>query len=85
MIIDFFFHFETVPGGLTVREGVTIVETLYDLGRLEAIDLTEVNPGIGSLTDVKRTLDSAFAVLKAACGNQRSGNLPTNIIDIPRP
>lgn len=74
-----------MPGGLTVREGITVVETVFDTGRLKVLDLVEVNPEIGSSIDVKKTVDSAIHLFKAACGTQRSGNLPVDSCEIPKP
>lgn len=65
-----------VRGGLTLREGVYIVERLNQTGRLHAIDLVEVNPAIGTPDDVKRTVAAAVHILSAACGTRRSGHLP---------
>jgi arginase len=65
-----------VRGGLTLREGIYIVEQAFNTGRLTAVDLVEVNPAIGSQDDVKRTVDAAIELLKAACGHSRRGNLP---------
>lgn len=65
-----------VRGGLSLREGLYIVEELEKTGRLDAIDLVEVNPTIGTPEDVTKTVDAAILVLKAACGDTRWGNLP---------
>ena len=80
-----FLILNSAPGGLTMREGTYIIEELYSTGRLEALDLCEVNPQVGSLGDAKRTIDSAIYLVKAACGTHRSGNLPINATDIPSP
>lgn len=66
-----------------MREGIYIIEELHNTGRLEALDLVEVNPAIGSLTDVKKTVDSAVFLAKAACGTQRIGNLPSDMNELP--
>jgi arginase len=65
-----------VRGGLTLREGIYIMEQAYNTNRLNAVDLVEINPSVGSQDDVKKTLDAAMHLLKAACGNSRRGNLP---------
>ncbi|XP_018567917.1 arginase-1 [Anoplophora glabripennis] len=62
-----------VRGGLTLREGVHIMEMIYKTGRLGAMDLVEVNPGIGSEQDVKRTIEAAIHVILAAFGHSRKG------------
>lgn len=66
-----------------MREGLFIVEELTRTGRLEAIDLVEVNPNFGTLDDLKKTVDAGIQILKAACGTHRSGNMPIAIKDIP--
>lgn len=66
-----------------MREGIYLIEEVYNTGRLEALDLVEVNPTIGSLTDVKKTLDAAVYLTKAACGTQRVGNAPSDITELP--
>lgn len=73
-----------VRGGLTLREGICILEEIYDTGRLAAVDLVEVNPAIGSEDDVAKTIDAAIQILKAACGTVRKGVMP-NEIEIPKP
>lgn len=72
-----------VRGGLTLREGVFIVERLRQTGRLQAIDLVEVNPAIGSESDVQKTVSAAIHILAAACGTIRGGNMPKNQLTIP--
>lgn len=72
-------------GGLTLREGVYIVEQLRQTGRMQAIDLVEVNPAIGSESDVKKTVAAAVHLLAAACGTIRGGNLPKSQTEIPVP
>lgn len=74
----------SVRGGLSLREGICILEEIYDTGRLAAVDLVEVNPAIGSEDDVAKTVDAAIEILKAACGTVRKGVLPIDI-DIPKP
>lgn len=65
-----------VRGGLSLREGLYIVEELKKTGRLDAVDLVEVNPTIGTPEDVAKTVESAILILKAACGEHRWGNVP---------
>lgn len=59
------------------------MEQIRKTGRLEAIDLVEVNPDIGSENDVKKTVAAAIHILAAACGTLRGGNLPKNCEQIP--
>ena len=63
-----------VIGGLTLREGVFIMEEAFNTGRLQSIDLVEVNPCLGDAKDVETTLSSAKLIIQAAVGNNRSGN-----------
>ncbi|CAH0557728.1 unnamed protein product [Brassicogethes aeneus] len=66
----------SVRGGLTLREGIHIMETIHKTGRLGAMDLVEVNPSIGSEKDVNRTVEAAVHVILAAFGHSRRGLLP---------
>lgn len=58
------------------------MEEIYKTGRLEAVDLVEVNPAIGTEDDVTKTVDASIRIIKAGCGNGR--NLPY-ITEIPKP
>lgn len=64
-----------VPGGLTLREGIYLVEEVYRTGMLSSMDIVEINPHLGNEKDVINTLDSAKAIILAAMGNNRSGNI----------
>lgn len=63
-----------VVGGLTLREGVHLVEEAYKTGTLSSLDMVEVNPCLGDAKDVENTLNSAKLIIQAAVGNNRSGN-----------
>lgn len=63
-----------VMGGLTLREGIFIMEEAYNTGALSSLDLVEVNPCLGDARDVKTTVNSAKLIIQAAVGNNRSGN-----------
>lgn len=63
-----------VVGGLTLREGVFLMEEAYNTGTLSSIDLVEVNPCLGDAKDVENTVNSAKLIIQAAVGNNRSGN-----------
>ncbi|KAK3913244.1 Arginase, hepatic [Frankliniella fusca] len=65
-----------VRGGLTLREGIHIMEKVHETGRLAAVDLVEVNPALGSARDVSTTLQAALQLLVAAFGHSRLGNMP---------
>lgn len=87
--VIFLIYFHSFPisvaGGLTLREAICAVETVFDSGRLTGLDIVEVNPEIGTDADVKCTADSAIAIFKAACGTNRNGNLPREATDLPGP
>lgn len=68
----------SVRGGLSLREGILLVEEICSTGRLSAMDLVEVNPAIGTKQDVQRTVSAAIQIIKAACGFDRRGKLPSN-------
>lgn len=76
--------FLTVRGGLTLREGIQVMEESYRTQRLSAVDLVEVNPGLGSPTDVKITLEAAKHIIRAASGHSRRGQSPENVLDLPQ-
>lgn len=63
-----------VRGGLTLREGIRIMEHFAKTNRVSCVDLVEVNPKIGDAEDVRRTTKAAIEVIKAAFGNDRAGN-----------
>ncbi|KAJ1522800.1 hypothetical protein ONE63_001956 [Megalurothrips usitatus] len=65
-----------VRGGLTLREGIHIMEKVHETGRLAAVDLVEVNPHLGSARDVATTVQAAQQLLLAAFGHSRLGNTP---------
>ena len=71
-------------GGLTLREGIHIMEKLFRTKRLNARDLVEVNPHIGNEKSVQLTVDAAIHVIKAGLGyNRRGMKVPKGITDIP--
>lgn len=60
------------------------MEELYRTGRLNAIDLVEVNPKIGDENSVKLTTNAAIHILQAALGYTRRGlKVPPGITDMP--
>lgn len=63
-----------VEGGLTLREGVFLMEEAFNTGTLSSLDLVEVNPGLGDERDVKNTVNAAKLIIQAAVGSNRSGN-----------
>ncbi|KAK6642310.1 hypothetical protein RUM44_014033 [Polyplax serrata] len=64
-----------VRGGLTLREGIEICETVSRTGRMSVVDLVEVNPAIGTEIQRQTTLDAAKNVLLAMFGHSRRGNM----------
>jgi len=72
-----------VRGGLTLREGIYIMESIHKTGRLGAMDLVEVNPTIGSEKDVQTTVEAAIHIILAAFGYSRRGLRPTDVTDMP--
>jgi len=73
----------SVRGGLTLREGIHIMETVYNTGRVGAIDLVEVNPSIGNEVDVKNTVEAAIRVIMAGVGYKRQGLRLKHIQEMP--
>lgn len=55
-----------VRDGLSLDEGLRIVKALQRTGRLFSMDLVEVNPQIGTRSDVEETLASARLLLETA-------------------
>lgn len=80
----YLFHLITVPGGLTLREGIRIIDRVFETGRLCGLDIVEICPNVGDARDVKTTIHSAIQLINAASGNKRSGNLPLIKTDIPK-
>ncbi|KAF7269000.1 hypothetical protein GWI33_017923 [Rhynchophorus ferrugineus] len=73
----------SVRGGMTLREGIHLMELIYRTGRLAALDLVEVNPNIGTEQDVNRTTDAAIHIIMAALGHSRRGIRPRNVNTLP--
>jgi arginase len=53
-----------VRGGLTFREGCYICETLAETGLLVGVDITEINPKLGSERDAAVTLQVACSMTR---------------------
>ncbi|KAF5287956.1 hypothetical protein FQA39_LY15594 [Lamprigera yunnana] len=73
-----------VRGGLTLREGIHIMEAVHRTGRLGAMDMVEVNPSLGNERDVDTTVTAAIHIITAAFGFNRKGIKPFNVHDIPK-
>ncbi|XP_040070305.1 arginase-1 [Ixodes scapularis] len=69
----------SVIGGLTMREAFVIAEEVHQSGQLRVLDLTEVNPRLGTVEEVTRTVGCGVDVISAFFGNQRNGNLPLEV------
>lgn len=61
-------------GGMTLREGIFLIEEVNRSGTLASMDIVEINPKIGTQADVTTTLNSAKAIILAAMGHNRGGN-----------
>lgn len=72
-----------VRGGLSLREAIHIMEAVHKTGRLNAVDVVEVNPSIGNERDVKITVEAAMHVIIAAFGHQRKGLQNERIKKLP--
>ena len=64
-----------VPGGLTLREGLSLVEDIYDTGCLRALDLVEVNTDLADEAGAAKTLEAARRLILACLGNYRGGRV----------
>ncbi|OXU22802.1 hypothetical protein TSAR_004606 [Trichomalopsis sarcophagae] len=73
-----------VRGGLSLREGIHLMEDLYRTNRLNALDLVEVNPRIGDKKSVDLTVEAAIHIIQAGFGYSRRGlKVPEGITDLP--
>ncbi|KAJ3063875.1 Arginase, catabolizes arginine to ornithine and urea [Podochytrium sp. JEL0797] len=57
-----------VRGGLTFREGHYIMEALHLTGSLVAVDITEVNPELGTLMDRNQTISIGCSLVRSVLG-----------------
>ena len=71
-----------VPGGLTLREGLSLVEDIYDTGCLRALDLVEVNTDLADEAGAAKTLEAARRLILACLGNYRGGRVMLQNWDI---
>jgi arginase len=62
-----------VPGGLTLREGLTLMEEINEAGNLVSMDFVEVNHLLGNALDRKRTVNVVKQLLVTAFGYYRGG------------
>lgn len=60
------------------------MEQIHKTRRLNAIDLVEINPQIGSERDVQITIELAIDIIQAALGYTRRGLIvPKHVTDMP--
>lgn len=71
-----------VPGGLTLREGISLIEMIHNTGRMVSMDLVEVNPLLGSEEDAVTTAQAAKHLILGAFGHARGGRA---LNSIPKP
>ncbi|XP_055844480.1 arginase-1 [Episyrphus balteatus] len=64
-----------VLGGLTLREGMYIMESLCETNRIEGVDFVELNPKIGTQHQSESTLSAGLEIIKSIFGYKRSGNI----------
>lgn len=59
-----------VRGGLTLREGDYICESVHETGNLVAVDLVEVNPKLATDKDIEanETLRAGSSIVRCALG-----------------
>lgn len=62
----------SVRGGLTLREGLSVVEAVRVGGHLGAMDLVEVNPRLGTPTDAAYTAHAAKEIIMGTLVDQDS-------------
>lgn len=75
---------QLVRGGLSLREGIHLMEELYRTCRLHALDLVEVNPEIGDQRSVDLTVSAAIQIIQAGFGYTRRGlKVSNDITDMP--
>jgi arginase len=61
-----------VPGGLTLREGLTLLEEVHASGCLRGLDLVEVNPSLAKNDlELNQTIEAAKRLILAATGYER--------------
>ena len=65
-----------VPGGMTLREAMTLVEDIYETGCLRALDLVEVNPDLADEAGAAKTIEAAKRILLSSLGHYRGGRVP---------
>ncbi|TNF28346.1 MAG: arginase [Deltaproteobacteria bacterium] len=54
-----------VAGGLTLNEAKYLIEDVRRTGRLNSMDLVEINPMLGTQEDLQTTLDTTFSLIQS--------------------
>jgi arginase len=57
-----------VSGGLTLREGMVILDEVYNGGNMVSMDIVEINPDLGTLEAERRTGNIAKQLISNAFG-----------------
>ncbi|CAD5113692.1 DgyrCDS2851 [Dimorphilus gyrociliatus] len=73
-----------VPYGLSLREGMFLVEEIALTNKVTGIDLVEINPDLGSQRDQFTTISAAAEVLYAFFGKRTKTQLPSDYV-LPKP
>jgi len=73
----------TVPGGLSLREGIVVLEEVHEAGNLVSMDLVEVNPNLGNEDDRAQTVQAVKHLLINAFGYNRGGLSDRPPVPIP--
>ncbi len=66
-----------VSGGLTLNEAKYLVEDVRRTGRLNSMDLVEINPMLGNEEDLQKTLDTTFSLIQSL-------KAPNSALDLPK-
>lgn len=64
----------SVPGGLTLREALTLAETIHDSQQLVTLDVVEFNPQLGSARDAEQSASCINKIVLTFFGMSRLGN-----------
>lgn len=61
-----------VDGGLTLREGLYVCEAVSQTNRLVSMDLVEINPTVGTVEGVSRTVETATQLICSTLTHDRT-------------
>lgn len=65
-----------VSGGLTLYEAKYLIEDVRRTGRLNSMDLVEVNPMLGNQEDLQTTLETTFSLIHSLKAPQTKLDIP---------